>query len=200
MDLQKTRTQDSLRSRIEALRGGGGALRAASFTPGSVISAVRMLLYLYPAKFRRDTVLQEHTLRAFVVTVIPGAEREDPDLVRMYYDTDYPFYPYTGYLVFDIETRTARRHPGTSFGELPPGERTAILSEALASDDTTSRLFKGAMLMAQVSYFAGIYDPGKGCPLIEFPGRNAGFTPEEISLPDAGDYLGEPATADGNPP
>jgi hypothetical protein len=201
MDLQKTGQQDTLRARVAALRGGGGGgLRIASFSPASVIAALRMLLYAYPARYRRDRVLLEKTLRAFVVTVIPGADRNDPDLVRMYFDTDYPFFPYTGYMVYDLARRTAHRHPGGSFGDLVAGERTAILSEALASDDTTSRLFKGAMLMAQVSYFAGIYDPGKGCALIDFPGKNDGFRQEEISLPDAGAYLGEAATAEGNPP
>ncbi|HTY57783.1 MAG TPA: hypothetical protein VMF59_03160 [Bacteroidota bacterium] len=172
----------------------------SSFSPASVTAALRMLLYAYPARYRTDRELQENTLRAFVVTVIPGADRGDPDLVRMYYDTNYPFFPYTGYLVYDLAVRTARRQPGRGFGELVPGERTAIIADALASDDTTSRLVKAAMLMAQVSYFAGIYDPAKGCALIDFPGMNDGFSPEEISRPDADAYLGEPDTADGNPP
>jgi hypothetical protein len=159
-----------------------------------------MLLYLYPQKYRIDRALQDSSLRAFVVTVIPGADRDDAHLVRMYHDEHYPFFPYTGYLVFDLARRTARRGLAGSFGEIPADQRTAIVGEAVSSDDTTSRLFKGAMLMAQVSYYAGIYDPEKGCPLIEFPGRNNGFRPEEISYPDAEEYLGDPVSADGNPP
>jgi len=197
MDLHSTSSPAGLRARLEALRGGGGKLRAASFTPQSVLSAVRMLLYLYPSQYRRDPDLQDRVLRAFVVTVIPGADPAEPDLVRMYADTHYPFYPYTGYLVYALERRGKR--PG-GFAGLTPEERTLAVQGALAADDTTSRLLKGAILMAQVSYFAGIYHPERGCPLIEFPGRNAGFTPEEISLPDAAAYIGDGTTADGNPP
>jgi len=197
MDLHSTSTPTGLRARLEALRGSGGRLRAASFTPPSIVSALRMLLYLYPPEYRRDRALQERVLRAFVLTVIPGADPAEPDLVRMYYDEHYPFFPYTGYLVYALERRGKRQG---GFVRLTPAGRTQAVLGALASDDTTSRLFKGAILMAQVSYFAGIYHPERGCPLIEFPGKNGGFTPEELSLPGAGEYLGAGTTPDGNPP
>jgi hypothetical protein len=157
------------------------------------------VLDLYPVRYRNDAALQEATLRAFVITVIPGANRDDPDLVRMYHDRDYPFYPYSPYLVFDLSKRTRRRSPSGTFADLPADQRTSILCEALSSDETTSRLFKGAILMAQVSHYAGIYSPQRGCALIDFPGRNSGFTLQEISRPDAETYLGVAATSDGNP-
>ena len=197
MDLHSTSSPAGLRARIEALRGSGGRLRAASFTLPSIVSAVRMLLSLYPSKYRRDTDFQDRVLRAFVVTVIPGADPAEPDIVRMYHDTHYPFFPYTGYLVYALERRG---NPEGGFAALTPDERTRAVQRALAGDDTTSRLFKGAILMAQVSYFAGIYHPERGCPLIDFPGKNAGFTPEELSLPDAAAYVGDGTTVDGNPP
>jgi len=197
MDLHSTSSPAGLRARLEALRGGGGRLRAASFTLPSVVAAVRMLFYLYPSKYRRDAGFQDRVLRAFVVTVIPGADPWEPDLVRMYHDTHYPFFPYTGYLAYALERRGRSRG---GFLLLGPGERTRVIQDSLSSDDTTSRLFKGAILMAQVSYFAGIYHPERGCPLIDFPGRNSGFTREELSYPDAAEYVGPETTADGNPP
>ncbi|HTO94826.1 MAG TPA: hypothetical protein VMM80_10620, partial [Bacteroidota bacterium] len=80
MDLHSTSSPAGLRARIEALRGSGGRLRAASFTLPSIVSAVRMLLSLYPSKYRRDTDFQDRVLRAFVVTVIPGADPAEPDI------------------------------------------------------------------------------------------------------------------------
>ncbi len=199
MDLRISPDRDSLVTRLRALRGNGGALNPASFRPASILSAVRMLLNLYPQRFRKDATLRERLLKAFVLTVIPGADGSHPDLTRMYYDTDYPFYPYSGYLAKDLTTRSGRLF-GAEFDRLDPARRTSVLVDALAADDTTSRLYKGAILMAQVSYYAGIYDPDRGCPLIEFPGRNRGFSAAEVSYPNATEYLGTESVPDGNPP
>ena len=54
--------------------------------------------------------------------------------------------------------------------------------------------------MAQVSYYAGIYDPDKGCSLIDFPGRNAGFSLSELAGKNVEAALGDEMTVDGNPP
>ncbi len=199
MDLRTSPNRDTLWTRLQALRGGGD-LNAASLRPASILSALRMLLDLYPRRYRVDGDLRDRLLKAFVLTVIPGAEADSPDLIRMYFDADYPFYPYTGYLVYDLARRSRSLFGREAFDRADAGRRTSVLLDALASDDTTSRLYKGAILMAQVSYYAGTYDPDRGCPMIDFPGRNPGFTAAELSYPDATRYLGAESVPDGNPP
>jgi len=199
MDLRISPDRDSLFTRLRALRGNGGKLNPASLRPASILCAVRMLLDLYPRRFRKDAALRDRLLKAFVLTVIPGADESYPNLTRMYYDADYPFYPYTGYLLYTLTARSARLF-GSAFDRLDPARRTSVLVDALAADDTTSRLYKGAILMAQVSYYAGIYDPDRGCSLIEFPGRNRGYSAAEISYSNPKEFLGTESVTDGNPP
>lgn len=198
MDLQQSVRQESLSARVRSLRSGDISWRM--FKPGAVFSAFRMIFSLYPRRFRADRALQDEVLRSFVLTVIPGAKPEDPNLIRMYHDRDYPFYAYTAYLVSDLVHRSARRCGSEDFALLGAKERTAVIEQALASNETTSRLYRGAILMAQVSYFAGIYDPDGGCALIDFPGRNGGYSLKEISYPNAIRYLGGEMTLEGNPP
>jgi hypothetical protein len=200
MDLRKSNARDSLWIRLQALKGSGGGVHAASLRPASIVSAVRMLLDLYPRRFQTDADLRQRLLKAFVLTVIPGADPASPNLIRMYHDTDYPFHPYSGYLVNDLAHRSMRLFGDEAFDLLDLPRRTSVVEDALASDDTTSRLYRGAVLMAQVSYFAGIYDPDRGCPLIDFPGRNRGFGAKELTYPDGAKYLGAELTTDGNPP
>lgn len=199
MDLRLSPEGDSLRTRLRALRGNAGGLKAASLRPAAILTALRMLLDIYPRRFRKDAALRDRLLKAFVLTVIPGADESCRNLTRMYYDADYPFYPYTGFLLYNLTARSTRLF-GDAFDRLDPARRTSVLVDALAADDTTSRLFKGAILMAQVSYYAGIYDPDRGCPLIEFPGRNRGYSAAEISYPDPKEFLGTESVTDGNPP
>lgn len=200
MDLRESSHRDTLWTRLQALRTNGTSVSSSSFSPAAVVTAVRMLFDLYPREIRKDLELQDHILRAFVLTIIPGADARDPDMVRMYHDTDYPFYPYTGFLVYDLGRRSLRTYGTGAFHQLSAPERTSLLQDALSSDDTTSRLYRGAMLMAQVSYYAGIYDPDKGCSLIDFPGRNAGFSLSELAGKNVEAALGDEMTVDGNPP
>lgn len=200
MDLQHSHPSDSLSSRIRTLQSTGAANGSIFFSPRAILSGVRMLLDLYPSRFRRDAGLQDCVLRAFVGAIIPGAASDEPDLVRMYHDTDYPFYPYAPYLVYDLVRRTRRRCGHEGFDRLSLDERTGVIQDALDSDDTTARLYRGAILMANVSFFAGIYHPDRGSPLIEFPGENRGFSIEDSSYPGAELCFGTETTSDGNPP
>ncbi|HUI65339.1 MAG TPA: hypothetical protein VL126_10890 [Bacteroidota bacterium] len=201
MDLQQRSGDEGVLARLRTLRSGvPGKIPWRMALPGAVISAFRMIFKLYPRRFSTDRSLADRVLRAFVLTVIPGADKEDPDLVRMYFDRDYPFYPYTAFLVFDLVRRSARMCAGSSFADLGGEERTLVLEKALCASDTVARLYRGAMLMAQVSYYAGIYNAEKGCSLIDFPGKNAGFSRQEISYPNPAQYLPYPMSLDGNPP
>jgi len=191
--------RDTIWRRIKMIQSISAGSRAQTMDPASLWTGARMILGLYPRRFKTDARMQDRILRAFVITVIPGAPNGHPHLVRIFHDSFYPFYPYTPYLVYDLQRRTMATFGTSDFDQLDQQQRTTVLEEALADDNTTARLVKGAILMVQVSFFAGIYDPEEGCPLIDFHGRKERWLSPEHSYPSPGLYIPEPATADGNP-
>ncbi len=199
MDLHRSPATVGFWSRVRTLQSTGAVSGSLTLTPAAFRTGCRMILGLFPGRYRDDRTLQDRILRAFVVTVIPGADPAEINLVRMYHDADYPFAPFTGFLVFDLARRGERLFGTQFFENLPPGQQTSVIQDALSSDDILSRLYRGAILMAQVSYFAGIYDPEGGCSLIDFPGKNRGFSLEESSYPFAHSCFGSETTTDGNP-
>ncbi len=199
MDLHRTSNSEGLWSRIRSLRSTGAGSGKLNLTPAAAFTGVRMILGWFPSFYRSNRTIQDAVLGAFVLTVIPGADPEEANLVRMYHDGDYPFAPFSGFLVFDIVRRAEKLHGSKAFQLQSLAQRTAVIQDALAANDTVSRLYKGAMLMAQVSYFAGIYDPAKGCAMIDFPGANSGFSLAESSYPFAKQCFDSEMTNDGNP-
>ena len=161
---------------------------------------VKILLKAYPAKFREDRELADEYLRAFVATVIPGAPIDDPDLVRIYTDGDYPFRPHCAFFVSDLAKRSADLFGEEKFPRLDAVRRTRVIRDGLDSDPIVSRLYRGAVFMAQVSFFGSIYDDARGCPLIGYPGTETYHSPEEMFYPRAAEWLSAEATADGNFP
>jgi hypothetical protein len=161
-------------------------------------SPLRIAFNIYPARFKDDPELCDGVLRSFVTTVIPGASQDEPDLTRMFYDEYYPFYEYTGFFASDLCQRATDLYGMERFDQLTLVQRTKVIEEGLRADSTVRRLYRGAILMAQVSFFAGIYDAEKGCPLIDFHGANTGFFPEEMYYADCRSMLAPELTADGN--
>ena len=53
----------------------------------SIPHVLRMVLKLFPHKYCNHPVLKEKTLRAFVTTIIPGADKEEKFLIKMYEDS-----------------------------------------------------------------------------------------------------------------
>ena len=52
----------------------------------SIPRALQMVLKLFPHKYCNDPILIERTLRAFVTAIIPGADRDEKFLIKMYED------------------------------------------------------------------------------------------------------------------
>lgn len=159
---------------------------------------LRVLVNAYPRAFDEDDTLVECVLGAFVTAVIPGARPEDPDLVRAHRDPAYPFAPYAGFFAADLSRRAARAFRGRPFERLELAERTAVIAEGLAADATTRKLYNGAVVLAQIAFYAGIYDDRKGCPSIGFEGGYHWHSPTDTTYPDAARYLSHARTADGN--
>jgi len=181
-------------SRRQALRRMG-LLAAAAAMAGC--TPLRMALHAYPAAFD-DTACADSALASFVRTVLPGAEGSDRDLARAYHDKAYPFAPHAAYFASDLCRRARRLYANRTFAFLEEGERAMVIRDGLEGDGITRRLYRGAIFLAQVATLAGIYDDDRGCALIDFPGSNAGYLPEEYSYTNPGAFLPAGVTPDGN--
>lgn len=165
----------------------------------SIPCALQMVLKLFPHKYCNDPILIKRTLRAFVTAIIPGADRDEKFLIKMYEDSYYPFHTYCGYFIFDLNNRSRNLFNRKDFYSLTMEERTLVIQCALSGRELTARLYKGAILMAQVSYYGAVYNEEDGCELIDFPGRNQGYKTEEITYPFAENIFSEELSTDGQP-
>src|SRR5712692_2323610 len=154
---------------------------AAACTP------LRIVMSAYPQAFDDDPDLVDRVLRAFVATIIPGAAADDPNLVRVYTDPYYPFAKYVAFFAADLCRRAKAGCASAAFDRLSVAQRTAVIEDGLAADATTRKLYQGAILLGQVSFYAGIYDDQKGCALIDFDGRYR--FKDEIGYPDPERFL-----------
>ncbi len=159
---------------------------------------LKIVFNAFPERFSKDAHLCEQMLRAFVTTVIPGAVNNDTNLIRIFRDTYYPFCGYCDFFVSDLAARSANLFGDDQFDRLTRQQRAAVVRDGLDGDATIERLYQGAIFMSQVSYYAGIYDDEKGCPLIDFHGSNYGFGEEEMYYTNSSLYLASEATSDGN--
>ncbi len=159
---------------------------------------VRVLVSAYPQVFDDDPDLVDRVLRAFVTTVIPGAPADDPDLARAHTDSDYPFAQYAAFFAADLSRRGHRHFGEPRFDRLTLEQRTAVVCDGLSSDATTRKLYQGAITLAQIAFYAGIYDDAKGCALITFDGRFRFDAGRRLGYDDPEQFLPRATTADGN--
>ncbi len=173
-----------------------GIAAAAALFEGC--TPLRIAAGLYPEP---DREVAEGALRAFMEAVIPGALREDPNLVRVFFDPYYPFARYRSWFVWDLDRRARRLSGGRPYQDLDLESRMRVVQDGLGScDGATVRVYDGAIFLAHVAFYAGIYDDERGCPLIHFEGASGLLPPEQQTYPVPGRFLAAAATADGNPP
>lgn len=158
---------------------------------------LKILTGAYPQAFDDDPELLERVLRAFVRTVIPPAPADDPDVTRAFTDPDLPFAPYAGFFAADL-ARRARERFAAPFERLSVAQRGAVVRDALAADGTTQKLYGSAILLAQVAFYAGIYDDKRGCEAIGYEGGYHWHPLAALTYPEPARFLPEPLTADGN--
>lgn len=184
-------------SRRVALQQLGLAAMAA-FAGGC--APLRIALRLYPQEVERDRRAALRVLSAFAEAVIPGAPREDPSLTRVFLDDYYPFAPYCSYFVWDLGQRSARLFGGRRYADLDLESRTRVIEDGLANGDrTTARLYDAAIFLAQIAFYAGIYDDERGCHLIDFEGASELLPLQAQTYAHSSRFLAAEATADGNP-
>jgi hypothetical protein len=158
----------------------------------------RIVLRVYPSDFDDDGALVDRVMRAFVTTVVPGAPVDSPNLTRVFADEWFPFASYRSFFASDLCRRSLERHGTSRFETLSPAQRTQVVHSGLSADSTTRKLYNGAIFLAQLSCYAGIYDDDAGCALISFEGRFRVVPLEDQTYPNPEDFLPRERTADGN--
>jgi hypothetical protein len=187
--MAKATQSDITRRQAIALLGGAAA---ASFT---ACAPMRIALRQAPAEFKHNRNRVDAVLRMFVATVIPGADVDNDNLARIYTDDAYPFAPYAATFVADLQTRAQRMSNGLGFEHMELAARTRVVQEGLNADAITRKIYTGAVFIAQISYYAGIYSDD-GCKMIRFDGHFVGG--QEISYADAPRFMAREVTNDGN--
>ncbi len=182
----------SRRAALKLLGASAVGVMAAGCTP------LRIVLHDYPDVFDQNQAGVERILRAFVTTVVPEAPIDDKDLVRVYYDEFYRLAPYRSFFASDLCERGRRSCGVYRFDRVSPEQRLQVVQDGLAADATTRKLYSGAIFLAQLSFYAGVFDDEKGCPLIDFEGRYRVRPLHELVYPNPEEYLGRSLTADGN--
>ena len=170
-----------------------GAL-IASCTPAKI------LFKAYPEEFKSNHSLQDEMLRAFAVTIVPGADRNTPKLTQIYYDEYYPFAAFVPFFISDLDSRTKKLFAGRSFPSLSQAERERVVLDAFRNGDSIiQRIYHGAIYMTRLNIYAGIYDDSRGCPHINFHGTSQDFVPEQMYYPNAKQYFARQTSLTGNP-
>ena len=158
---------------------------------------VRILLKSYPDKYDDDKKMCRQILNAFVLTVIPGANSDDPDLCRIFNDDYYKFKKYCGFFTSDLCSKSKKLFNIENFSSLTLQQRIKVIQSGLEDNSTTAKLYAGAIYMAQVSYYSCIYNDNKSCELIDFQG-SYGFMNTDISYNDSEKLLADEITFSGN--
>ena len=73
-----------------------------------------------------------------------------------------------------------------------------MIRDGLTADPTTRKLYSSAVVLAEVAFYAGIYDDQKGCELIGFDGCYRWRSLTDITHRNPERFVPEAATADGN--
>lgn len=159
---------------------------------------VRIGLKLYPRDFHEHPELVDETLRAFVLTVIPGTE-EHPDLTRHFYDEFLEIGAHREYLAYDLCVRAGRLSGNRRFAALDYAARERVVADGLAAGGVTTRLYTASVHVTQIACYAGIYDDKRGCPVIDFRGRFRFEHAARASEPDLEAIHRMTAAGTGNP-
>jgi hypothetical protein len=150
--------------RRDFLRIMAGAGVATACTP------VRIGLQMYPRDFHEHPEIVEETLRAFVLTVVPGVPESDPNLTRVFHDDLFRLEAHRGWLAYDLCRRAGDRTGDRHFASLPYADREGVVADALEAGGVTRRLYTAAVFVTQIAVYASIYDDDSGCHLWDYDG------------------------------
>lgn len=176
--------------------------RAAALASSALLGGctpLRVLLAADTRGFVPAADRLEPTLSAFVSAVIPGAPEDDASVARAHLDPAYPFARHVRYFVGDLRRRSKRLFGTSELSHLSLEERVVVIRDGLSADAITRRLYDGAIFLAQIAVYSGIYDDRPGCALIDFEGPYRLRDPRDLTYPDGSSFLPHALTRDGNP-
>ena len=168
------------------LLGGSGAIGC---------STLRIASGLAPGARRRARDREADVMQAFCTAVVPVSADEVNDVARAYRDPEFPLARHLPLLVHDLD---ARSH-GAGFDRLADDERREIVLDGSEARGPVGRLYRGAILLTQVAFYASIYDDERGCPAIDYPGAGELADRALQTYADPESYFGRSHSADGNP-
>lgn len=182
----------SRRDLLKTLGLASGAALTSGCTP------MKILMHWYPPDFDRDRELVDRNLVAFADAVLGDAVDENHFAARPFHDERFPLHKYRGFLASDLCGRASDLYGTDRFDLLRRQDRCAVISNGLAGDATTRKLYSGAIYLTQVACYAGIYDDESGCPAIEFEGKYRRRPFAELTYPDPESFLAEEVGIAGN--
>jgi hypothetical protein len=160
---------------------------------------LRLAFHPEPGPFRGEGGMADRVLAAFVRAVAPRADGTDQELARVFADRAYPFAPYRSFFASDLCRRAEDRFGTKSFDSLAEDARARVIEDGLKGDAVARRLYGGAIFLAQVAVYSGIYADDRGARAINFDGANPGFPPKTLTYPVPEWYLPAASSVDGNP-
>ncbi|HSR14109.1 MAG TPA: hypothetical protein VLL51_00045 [Gemmatimonadales bacterium] len=181
-------------SRRDALARMGAVAAAIA----SACTPARLALGTTPGGFD-DPATGEQALRAFVLTVVPGADPSSRSLTQCFSDELFPFRRYRAVFVADLSRRARSRYGQSSFERLRPHERREVVRDGLHGGWITGRLYAGAVFLAQLAVLGGIYAANAAVPQLGFDGEYRWEGLENVTWPEPARYLAVTRTSDGNP-
>jgi hypothetical protein len=180
-------------SRRDALKRLGAVALGVAATGCTPSAFARML---YPEADRIGDAALDHALQAFVLTVIPGAER--PDVVaRAFADPSLKLAPFRRVLVADLARRAAP-YGAAAFEHLDADQRTRVIASGLEEGGVAGRLYNGAVFLTQAVYYSGLWNSTGSCPAIGFECPYQG-NDGPVGHPDPESFLPASLTTAGNP-
>lgn len=175
-------------------------LRKISFSLGVLFTSctpVKILLNTHDDKYDEDYDLKNQVLKAFVETVVPGVDPDNPDMCKIFCDNYYDFHKYNGFFVSDLCSKSQRLFNTEHFYDLSFEQRTEVIQAGLNDDSTTEKIYTAAIFITQVSIYCSIYDDERGCNLIDYKG-SYGFINVDLFYTNQQKYLAREITSTGN--
>jgi len=175
-------------TRLSAIALG---IAAAGCAPAAIAGRA-----LYPEAAALDDDAIARGLTAFVATVIPEPGVADA-VARRFADPFLRFAPHRGEFVADLMRRADLLARTDRFDRLSADQRRTIVQAGLDGGAVTGRLYGGAVFLAQIVYYSGLWNERGDCAFIGYDGGFTGGSP--VSYDDPEPFLPEAITADGNP-
>ncbi|MCX8106227.1 MAG: hypothetical protein N3D80_10205 [Ignavibacterium album] len=159
-------------------------------------SQLRILVKDYPKSFDEDIKSADNELKNFVLTIIPGADENDQNTIRIFRDEFYGFNKYVGFFISDLCSRSKMLFNQEKFSSLTIFQKEEVINSAIDDDSLINKIYTAAIFMSQVSVYCSIYEDGKISSLLDSVEKYSFNNVETIESKEL--YLATEMTSNGN--